>query len=192
MPKLLRVDMSRLRVSEEPAPEDWRLLGGRALTSRSSREVEPGVEPLSPRSEARLRAGAARRHGHHDVGRTSFGGKSPLMGGLKESNVGGVLGHKLAKLGIKAVIIEGAPEDGELRVLRIAADGSWSFERAGDLAGSATTRRPRACSKARAARRAPSSASAPPASCAWRRRRSPSTTRRAGRRGMPRAAAWAR
>ena len=53
------------------------------------------------------------------------------MGGLKESNVGGVLGHKLAKLGIKAVIIEGAPEDGDLRVLYLAPDGGWRFERAG-------------------------------------------------------------
>src|SRR5207302_9121341 len=59
----------------------------------------------------------------------------PLMKGLKESNVGGVLGHKLAKLGIKAVIVERTPRDDALRVLKIAADGSWSFERADDLRG---------------------------------------------------------
>src|SRR5438309_698901 len=53
----------------------------------------------------------------------------------KESNVGGVLGHKLAKLGIKAVIVEKTPRDDALRVLKIAADGSWSFERADELRG---------------------------------------------------------
>ncbi|MDE3097200.1 MAG: aldehyde ferredoxin oxidoreductase [Chloroflexota bacterium] len=136
MSNVLRVDMSRLRVAIEAAPEGWRLLGGRALTSHIiATETDPRAHPLSRDAKLVFAPGLLGGTAITTSGRTSFGGKSPLMGGLKESNVGGVLGHKLAKLGIKAVIVEGVPEDGELRVLRIAPDGGWSFERAGDLAG---------------------------------------------------------
>ncbi|MBF6598919.1 MAG: aldehyde ferredoxin oxidoreductase [Dehalococcoidia bacterium] len=136
MPKILRVDMSRLRVSSQPAPDAWRLLGGRALTSHIvADEVEPTLHPLARDAKLVFAPGLLGGTAITTSGRASFGGRSPLMGGLKESNVGGVLGHKLAKLGIKAVIIEGAPDDGELRVLHIAPDGGWRFERAGELAG---------------------------------------------------------
>lgn len=136
MAKVLRVDMSRMHVSEQPVPGEWRLLGGRALTSHIvATEVEPRVHPLAPEAKLVFAPGLLGGTAITTSGRTSFGGKSPLMGGLKESNVGGVLGHKLAKLGIKGVIIEGAPEDGALRVLHIAADGGWRIERADGLAG---------------------------------------------------------
>ncbi len=139
MSKILRVDMSRLRVSEEPAPEAYRLLGGRALTSHIiADEVDAAIDPLSPGSKLVFAPGLLGGTAVTTSGRTSFGAKSPLMGGLKESNVGGVLGHKLAKLGIKAVIIENAPDTDAPLVLHIAADGSWRFEDAGELAGLGT------------------------------------------------------
>ena len=40
-----------------------------------------------------------------------MGTKSPLTGGIKESNVGGTIAGIMAKLGVKALIIEGIPED---------------------------------------------------------------------------------
>jgi aldehyde:ferredoxin oxidoreductase len=136
MPRILRVDMSRLRVSEEPAPEEYRLLGGRALTSRIvAREVDARVHPLSRESKLVFAPGLLGGTAVTTSGRTSFGAKSPLMNGLKESNVGGVLGHRLAKLEIKAVIVENEPEDGALYVLYVNRDGSWRFERADGLAG---------------------------------------------------------
>lgn len=136
MSRVLRIDMGRLRVSEEAAPEGWRLLGGRALTSHIiATEVDAGIDPLAAEAKLVFAPGLLGGTAITTSGRTSFGAKSPLMSGLKESNAGGVLGHKLAKLGIKAVIIEGGPADGGLRVLHIAADGSWRFERAGELAG---------------------------------------------------------
>ncbi len=134
--KILRIDMSRLRVSEEPVPDGWRMLGGRALTSRIvSEEVAARTHPLSPDAKLVFAPGLLGGTAITTSGRTSFGGKSPLMNGLKESNVGGVLGHKLAKLGIKAVIVENAPQDSALRVLHIDADGAWRFERAEAFAG---------------------------------------------------------
>ena len=139
MTVVLRVDMSRLRVSAEPAPESWALLGGRALTSHIiASEVDPQTHALSRDARLALAPGLLGGTAITTSGRTSFGGKSPLMNGLKESNVGGVLGHRLAKLGIKAIVIEGAPEDGDLRVLRIGPDGGWRFERSGDLSGLGT------------------------------------------------------
>lgn len=137
--RVLRVDMARLQVSEEPAPEAWRLLGGRALTSHIvAAEVDATADPLGPAAKLVFAPGLLGGTAITTSGRTSFGGKSPLMDGLKEANVGGVLGHKLAKLGIKAVIVEGAPRDGRLHVLRLAPDGSWGFEPAGGLAGLGT------------------------------------------------------
>ncbi len=136
MPKILRVDMARRHVSEHPVPDAWRMLGGRALTSRIiSEEVDAQIDPLSSEAKLVFAPGLLGGTAITTSGRTSFGAKSPLMNGLKESNVGGVLGHKLAKLGIHAVIIEGAPADGELRVLHIDAAGGWRFERADDLRG---------------------------------------------------------
>jgi aldehyde:ferredoxin oxidoreductase len=43
--------------------------------------------------------------------RISVGAKSPLTGGVKESNAGGSTGLKMAYLGIKTLILEGAPTD---------------------------------------------------------------------------------
>ena len=139
MSVILRIDMTRRRVSEEPAAEDVRLLGGRALTSHIiAREVGPRVDPLSSEAKLVFAPGLLGGTAITTSGRTSFGGKSPLMGGLKESNVGGVLGHKLAKIGIKAVIIDGAPGGDDLYVLYIGSDRSWRFKPAGDLRGLGT------------------------------------------------------
>ena len=139
MALVLRVDMSRLRVSVESTPDVWRLLGGRALTSHIvASEVDPEDDPLSREAKLVFAPGLLGGTAITTSGRTSFGAKSPLMNGLKESNVGGVLGHKLAKLDIKAVIVEGAPDDRELRVLHIGPGGECRFERAGDLAGLGT------------------------------------------------------
>lgn len=136
MSAVLRVDMSRLKATREQAPEAWRTLGGRALTSRViATEVDARCHPLGADAKLAIAPGLLGGTAVTTSGRTSFGARSPLMGGLKESNVGGVLGHKLAKLGIKALIIENAPQDDELRVLYIAPDLSCRFERAEELRG---------------------------------------------------------
>jgi aldehyde:ferredoxin oxidoreductase len=124
-------------VREEPASQAHALLGGRALTSRIvAAEVDAEIDALSPEAKLVFAPGLLGGTAATTSGRASFGAKSPLMGGLKESNVGGVLGHKLARLGIKAVIIEGATH-GPRQVLHIA-DGSYRFEPADDLEGLGT------------------------------------------------------
>jgi aldehyde:ferredoxin oxidoreductase len=129
--------MTRLRVNEEPAPERWRLLGGRALTSHIvAGEVDAGAPPLSQEAKLVFAPGLLGGTAVTTSGRTSFGAKSPLMAGLKESNVGGVLGHKLARLGIKAAIVEGAAPTAS-QVLHITRDGA-RFEPADRLRGLGT------------------------------------------------------
>ena len=78
-------------------------------------------------------------------GRLSVGGKSPLTGGIKEANVGGNPGQDLMKLGYRAIVVTGKPEDSdrlfaleveenEARV--VAADdhkGKWNYALIEDL-----------------------------------------------------------
>jgi aldehyde:ferredoxin oxidoreductase len=122
---ILRVNLSDLTVTREEAPAEYALIGGRALTSRIVlREVDPMCDALGPQSKLVFAPGLLGGTAATTSGRTSFGGKSPLMSGCKEANVGGTLGHRLSRLGIRAVIIEGAPADDAWRVLRIDAAGA--------------------------------------------------------------------
>jgi aldehyde:ferredoxin oxidoreductase len=66
--------------------------------------------------------------------RISVGAKSPLTGGVKEANAGGTTGLKLVHLGIKALIIEGAPAGKSWHVLYLNKDGG-RFDSADDLVG---------------------------------------------------------
>ncbi len=120
MPSIIRVNLTDLTVSREKAPEEYALLGGRALTSHVVlQEVDPQGDPLAAESKLVFAPGLLGGTAVTTSGRTSFGGKSPLMGGCKEANVGGTLGHRLSKLDIKAVIIEGAPAGDTWHVLHI-------------------------------------------------------------------------
>ena len=112
MRTILRVNMASLDASHEGAPQEYASLGGRALTSRIVlREVPADCDPLGPDNKLVMAPGLLGGTAATTSGRTSFGGKSPLMGGCKEANVGGTLGHRLSRLGMKATIIEGEPPD---------------------------------------------------------------------------------
>lgn len=56
-------------------------------------------------------------------GRLSVGAKSPLTGGIKESNSGGTAAQRLAKLGVKALVIEGMPEGHAWYCIHVHKDG---------------------------------------------------------------------
>lgn len=111
MNKVLRVNMTKLSVSTETVAEKYWLLGGRALTSRFVLdEVVPECNPLGRFNKLVIAPGLFGGSSAPSCGRLSVGAKSPLTGGIKESNGGGTSAHKLARLGIKAIIIEGKPE----------------------------------------------------------------------------------
>ncbi len=135
MAAILRVDMSRLRVEREEDPGEYRLLGGHGLTSHIvSRETPPRCDPLGPDNTLVFAPGLLGGTAVTTSGRASVGAKSPLTGGIKEANVGGLIGHKLAKLGIKAIVVQGAASNGRFHLLRVNREGA-SVEPADQLAG---------------------------------------------------------
>ena len=126
--------MSTGVIQEEAFPEKYHLLGGRALTARLLLdETDPDCEPLSPESTLYIAPGLLGGTAATTSGRTSFGFKSPLTGGSKEANVGGQIGHRLARLGIRAIAITGTASDGWMR-LDIDTNGAV-ISNASDLAG---------------------------------------------------------
>ena len=110
--KIYRVNMKDLSYKIEDVPTEWMGLGGRGLTSTIvAAEVDPECHPLGPNNKMVFAPGLLSGTPAANSGRNSLGGKSPLTGGIKESNVGGTSAQIFAKLGVKALIIEGIPED---------------------------------------------------------------------------------
>ncbi len=123
--RLVRVNMRTKSITEEPLPGTWAAFGGRALTSAIvSAEVDPLCTPLGPTNKLVFAPGLLGGSSAPISGRLSVGAKSPLTGTIKESNAGGQAGQILARLGIRALVIEDKPEDGtQLFTLEIRKGG---------------------------------------------------------------------
>jgi len=126
MKKLIRVDMSKKEVKIQEVPSVYKNLGGRSFTSQiTADEVPPTCHPLGPNNKLTITIGMFAGTSFPCSGRLSIGGKSPLTWGVKESNVGGTASWKLARIGVKAIIIEGLPNyNHNLYLLRLAKDKS--------------------------------------------------------------------
>jgi len=110
MDKILRVNMNDLSTKIEEVPVAWAGLGGRGLTSTIvAAEVPPTCHPLGPNNKLVFAPGLLTGTPAANSGRLSAGAKSPLTGTIKESNAGGTAAQMLARLGVKALIIEGIP-----------------------------------------------------------------------------------
>ncbi len=121
--KILRVDMDNLEANFEEVPDDYKVLGGRGLTSTIvTEEVPPECHPLGPNNKLVIAPGIVNGTGAPAGGRLSIGCKSPLTGGIKESNAGTDFAHMLARLQIKAIVVEGQADDGYYS-LKITSDG---------------------------------------------------------------------
>ncbi len=135
MDTIYRIDMSSGKVSKEKVAGDYDGLGGRGLTSAIvSKEVIPTCHPLDAHNKLVIAPGLLTGTSAPCSGRLSVGAKSPLTGGIKESNAGGVAAQKLARLGIAAVVVEGKPADGKLYALELNKDGG-KLVSADDLKG---------------------------------------------------------
>lgn len=122
--KILRVDMSALTVTTENVPEAYQGLGGRGITSvLINEEVPANCDPLGPENELVLAPGLLSGTSFPNTSRLSIGAKSPLTGGIKESNAGGTVCLALARLGITAIVVTGQPSDGNLYLLHINQNG---------------------------------------------------------------------
>ncbi len=133
--RVWRVDVANKRAASEAVPPSWQRLGGRGLIARIlTDEVPPRCDPLGPLNKLIWAPGLIVGHRVSSCDRISVGAKSPLTGGVKESNAGGTTGLQMVSLGIKALVLEGdLPLDGWW-VLHVSKDG-LRFEAADDLAG---------------------------------------------------------
>ncbi len=118
--KLLRLDVNKKEARFEPVPEVYARLGGRALIAKLLLEEIPATcDALGPHNKLIVAPGLLGGAGVTTAGRLSIGGKSPLTGGVKESNAGGTAGDVLGRMGIKAIVVEGAPCKGDLFILHV-------------------------------------------------------------------------
>ncbi len=123
MARFIRVDMSKLKAGFEEMPDRYRLMGGRWLTSSIiSDEVDPLCHPLGKGNKIIFAPGIVTGTGAPTCSRISVGAKSPLTGGIKESNAGTKFSQRIARLGVKAIIVEGKAEGNIPFVLEIKKD----------------------------------------------------------------------
>ena len=112
MPKILRVNMTDRSYAIEDLPEKYKLLAGRGLTSTIIHdEVDPLCHALGPNNKLILSPGYVTGTSAPTSARISVGAKSPLTGGIKEANAGSGFPPSLARMGIRAIIVEGQPEE---------------------------------------------------------------------------------
>ena len=108
MQQILRVRLDKQQYQIMPIPDAYLNLGGRGLTSRIiSQEVPPECDPLAQENKLVIAAGILAGTTVPNSGRLSIGAKSPLTQTIKEANAGGAAAHKLGRLGIQAIILEG-------------------------------------------------------------------------------------
>jgi aldehyde:ferredoxin oxidoreductase len=137
--KFVKVNMTNKNIAIQDVCTEYAELGGRGLTSiMINREVPPSCDPLGPQNKLIFAIGYMTGTRLVNTSRISIGAKSPLTGGIKESNAGGTIGAALGKLGIKAIIIEGQSSDGNLSILRITKDGEASLIAAQEFKGMRT------------------------------------------------------
>jgi aldehyde:ferredoxin oxidoreductase len=102
---------------------DYAGLGGRAMTSTViAKEVPADCHPLGPENKLVIAPGLMTGSAASTSGRISMGCKSPLTGGIKESNAGGQGGQVLARLGYAAIILEGEPKTDDIYKVFINSD----------------------------------------------------------------------
>lgn len=105
-------------------PADDPLAGGRLLTGQLVSEfVPPQCDPLGPQNALVLAAGVLANMRASTGSRLSIGCKSPLTGGIKESNSGGMAGDSLAGLGYQAIVFLGALPAGRTAVFVLDESG---------------------------------------------------------------------
>jgi aldehyde:ferredoxin oxidoreductase len=137
--KVIKVDMSKKSIDVEDVPQEYKGLGGRGLTSvMINEEVLPNCDPLGPDNKLIVAPGLLSGTSLVNTSRVSVGAKSPLTGGIKESNAGGTVAAALGRLGITAIVIGGQAPQGDLSFLRIDKEGNASLISAQEYQGMRT------------------------------------------------------
>ncbi len=136
MHKFIRINMTDLSVNITDVPEKYKGLGGRALTSSFvNDEVIPTCHALGKNNKIIFAPGLLSGTAAANSGRMSVGAKSPLTGTIKESNTGGSSSQMLARMGIKAFVIEGKPSGDAFYVIKLDMNGVTIDEAPAEILG---------------------------------------------------------
>ncbi len=121
--KILRVDIKNEKITFENLKEEWKSIGGSALIAKiMNKEVPPAADPLGPDNLFIIAVGPLAGTQAPQLGRISVGAKSPLTLGIKEAFSGGPAAQILDRLGLRAVIVQGAPHNRRVYCLFISND----------------------------------------------------------------------
>jgi aldehyde:ferredoxin oxidoreductase len=107
---VLRINLTRGSVKKEPLRRDWaqEYVGGRGLGARYLwEEVDPGVDPFSPRNKLLFVTGPLTGTNASCGARYMVVTKGPLTGAMTTSNSGGHWGPELKCAGYDMIIVEG-------------------------------------------------------------------------------------
>ena len=121
---ILRVNTVTGETRKETDNSKAVLLGGRTLSSRMvSKEVPAQCDPLGRQNKLFFCSGALAGTTASSCHRLSIGSKSPLTGGIKESNAGGILALRMAQQDLRCIVLEDAPaEDADWKIVVIGKD----------------------------------------------------------------------
>ena len=134
--KVYRVNTKNKSVQCENFKEEYKTFGNRGLIARvMTEEVNPMCDPMGPDNKLIISTGILAGTPVTTAHRLSVGGKSPLTGGIKESNVGGNVASLLSQQGIKMIIFEDMPDDDRWYIFKINKNGSAELVIADEYAG---------------------------------------------------------
>ena len=129
MRRYLQINLQDKTVQEGKFAGEQIARAGRYFIAKTL--VETGVatvDPLSPANPLIFSAGPFAGTNWSNANRTSVGCKSPLTGGIKESNGGGSFGFAMGQLEIAGFTLHNAASD--WIVIHLRKDGEVSFDRA--------------------------------------------------------------
>jgi aldehyde:ferredoxin oxidoreductase len=107
---ILRINLTRGSIKKEPLRQDWaqEYVGGRGLGARYLwEEVDPGLDPFSPRNKLLFVTGPLTGTNASCGARYMVVTKGPLTGAMTTSNSGGHWGPELKCAGYDMIIVEG-------------------------------------------------------------------------------------
>ncbi len=133
---VLRINTVTGEVKRENGNSKQFLLGGRTLSSQLvSEEIPASCDPFGKRNKLFFCNGALSGTTVSSSDRVSIGSKSPLTGGIKESNAGGVVGLRMEQQGLRTIVLEDAPDkDSQWKIIVIGKDKTELID-GGFLAG---------------------------------------------------------
>jgi len=134
MRKYLHIDVNQQSVREEEFSGDQVARAGRHFIAKSLLEQNVAtVDPLGPDNPLIFSVGPFAGSNWSNANRTSVGCKSPLTGGVKESNAGGSFGLAMGQLHLAGFTLYNASED--WIVIHLKKDGTISFDSGDEYIG---------------------------------------------------------